>query len=349
MKKSELRGHFADFSQRELYYREHPSHELSSFFRFLDQMNLKDENNIYILPRETLDGSLGYPPDDKDYFWNQLKGSHSRFLIKKATRFYREPFMKADFTAIRYVYSGQCLLHTGTEDLILHENDMIMVNPGFVMSQELGEKDHVFTMMLDRDYVRNHLLKNIRDANDITWFFNDYVSNEKGGQRSIIFHGGQDERIREVIESILCEQIDPSRYGDVLMDSYLRILLTYLLETPHSYQRTMHTHPEKITGILNYISEHYRDVTLQDLADHFGYSAKYISQMFHVRTGKSFKEYVTALRMEEVSFQLRNSTHSVESIMHQSGFTNETYFYHQFQKIYGMTPAAYRRKDQTTA
>lgn len=342
MKKTELRNHFQDFSRRELYYRDHPVHELSSFYRYLDQMHLKDENSIYILPQNILAEQKSYPFGDRDYFWDRLRGFHSRFVIKKATRFYREPFIKADFTSIRYVYSGQCLMHTINQDLILQTNDMIMTNPGFVMSQELGEKDHVFTMMFDRDYVRKHLLKNVSNANDITRFFDDYVTGEEGGQKFIIFHGGDDERIRDVIDAILCEQIDPTEYSDILMDSYLRILLTYLLETPYSYQRHSKRDSEKISGILNYISENFHDTTLKDLSDHFGYSPKYISQMFRKRTGTSFKEYITGLRMEEVCFQLKNTDQSVEKIMHQAGFTNETYFYRQFQKRNGMTPAEFR-------
>ena len=176
MRKSEINDHLFELSDTEKSYLSHPETTLSDFFRFLDKMGLKDENGVYIMKEDLIDKTFEIRNSTKTDFWSRFDNSiHQRdFVIKKATRFYREPFMHANVVALRYVYSGECIIYTHNKKMVLRQNDAILLNNDFVLSQHLKNKeDIVFTLIFKRDYIARLLQKNVVTSNQITRIFFD--------------------------------------------------------------------------------------------------------------------------------------------------------------------------------
>ena len=98
---------------------------------------------------------------------------------------------------------------------------------------------------------------------------------------------------------------------------------------------------------MDYINNNYQDVSLNDIANKFGYNPKYISRLIKTSTNKNFKDYILEKRMAQVETYLKNSNLSIHEIMIQTGLTNETYFYKKFKELYGMSPSDYRKSQQT--
>ena len=344
METKELLAHMDDISSREIEYRNNPLHGLSPFYQYLETIGCKDENSIYFIPQSMLKaGSSSINPNSQPFFWDNINQFSENFVIKKATRFYREPFMYGDFIAFRYVYRGQCHLYTPDRTIVLKANDLIMMNRGFVFSQELGENDHVFTMMINQDFIRQHLLGSGLTSEVFSDLFLDYMSNTDSLQKYIVFHGNDNLHIRTVIEEILCSQFDRRHYYDTLMEYLLKILFMYLADCPNDYDQSNSKSMRRIAGIINYTSENYRTVTLGELEERFGYSAKYISRLFAGATGMSFKEYILNLRLEGFTRNLLNTDRPLDQLMAEEGISNESYFYTQFRQLYQLTPSAYRR------
>lgn len=345
METKELLEHMSDISQREQEYRDNPLHGLSPFYNYLEQHGYKDENNIYYIPDSMLQAGSGNINNNRSsYFWDALGNHSANFVIKKATRFYREPFMYGNFIALRYVYSGQCHLYAPNQELILSTNDLIILNSGFVMSQELGENDHVFTMMINQKFIRQHLLSGTIASNSISDLFLDYISNSESMQKHIIFHGGNNDHIRTVIEEILCNQFDWKDYSESLMENLLKILFLYLSDCPTEHSRQPRKSARAIAGIINYTNRNYRSISLRELEDRFGYNAKYISRLFASIMGISFKDYILNLRMENFCHNLISGTDPVDKLIADEGITNESYFYAKFREHFGMSPSQYRRQ-----
>ena len=346
MEVTELKKHMNDISQREQDYRDNPLHGLSSFYSFLEEHGYKDENNIYFIPNTLLNaGSGNFNNNGSLYFWDALSNYSENFVIKKATRFYREPFMYGDFIAFRYVYSGQCHLYMPNQELILDTNDLIIMNSGFVMSQELGENDHVFTMIINQTFIRQHLLSSAVTSNSISDLFMDYISNSENMQKYIIFHGGNNTHIRTVIEELLCNQFDWKDYSEDLMETLLKTLFLYLSDCPTEHSQQTRKSARAIAGIINYTSQNYRTVTLNELENKFGYNAKYISRLFASVVGTSFKDYILDLRMESFCRNLRNTREPVDQLIAEEGVSNESYFFSKFRDHFGMSPSQYRKQN----
>ena len=348
MEVNELLSHMNDISEKEINYRDHRSLFLSPFYQYLEQINQKDENGIYTMTHDLLNSSNTRKATSitRPYFWDNLSDDTPGFIIKKASRFYREPYSRAEFIALRYVYSGNCQIFTPHKNIVLSKGDLIMLSPGFVFSQQLEEDDHVFTMMFDKTYIRETILKGILSSNDISELLVNYVSDREISQNYIIFHTKDNLRVKQTIEEILCEKIDPGTYTQEMMSSLLKILLIQMLYCPYEFANNNTRNLQKIAGMMNYVDLHYKDVTLSDLAEEFGYSEKYVSRLFQKATGVSFKDYIFNLKYENICFKLVNPDLPVDEIIHAEGISNETYFFHRFREIYGVTPSEYRHNNR---
>ena len=99
---------------------------------------------------------------------------------------------------------------------------------------------------------------------------------------------------------------------------------------------------ERIVDIMNYLKNHYKDVTLDELADNFNLSKPYLSKYIKEKSGMTFQDAVKKARMKKAKVLLRESNQNVETIAASVGYENVEHFNRQFKKLYGMTPLEYR-------
>jgi AraC-like DNA-binding protein len=65
--------------------------------------------------------------------------------------------------------------------------------------------------------------------------------------------------------------------------------------------------------------------------------------LFKQETGKSPAQYLKDVRMRKAQKMLRTTFVSVKQIVKRVGLRSNSHFVHDFRKIHGMTPTAYRR------
>ena len=101
---------------------------------------------------------------------------------------------------------------------------------------------------------------------------------------------------------------------------------------------------ERIVDIMNYIQNHYQDVTLDVLVEQFHLTKPYLSKYIKQKAGMTFQEAVKAARMKKARILLKESTLTVESIATEVGYENVEHFNRLFKKIYNMTPSQFQRE-----
>lgn len=95
--------------------------------------------------------------------------------------------------------------------------------------------------------------------------------------------------------------------------------------------------------VKQYIAEHYgEDITLNLLAEQVYLSPNYLSNMFTKVTGCSLHKYLKQFRMKKAQELLDNSNMKIVDICKTVGYPTPSYFIKTFQKMYGVTPSAYR-------
>lgn len=63
--------------------------------------------------------------------------------------------------------------------------------------------------------------------------------------------------------------------------------------------------------------------------------------------GQSPTEFINELRINYAASQLIHSDEKIYSIAMNSGFPNLSHFYHQFKKVYSISPAVFRKRQQS--
>lgn len=343
MFRSELLEHIYDLTPSEEERLRSGNAVPSRFYEYMDLIGRKDERGVYHLP----DSHFKLPVKRSDpTIWGRLENSPHQdiVLVKKASRFYQEPYAYADFISLRYVYSGQTHIHTLDSDFYLKENDLCLLSNGFTFSQFLHNKeDLVFTIMFEKDYLLKNVLEDVTGGDLIAKFILDYICGKTSSHNYIIFHGGKNDRIRHVMEDILCEYMDPSVYGKELIETYIKLFLFEMLGCQYTYEENPESrHSYALAEVLARIDTEYETLTLDQLAGDIGYNSSYLSRMIKNETGMNFKDLILRKRMEHASILLKNSGLPIREIMLRCGLANESYFYKKFKEFYGCSPKEYR-------
>ena len=100
-----------------------------------------------------------------------------------------------------------------------------------------------------------------------------------------------------------------------------------------------------IDQLIYYVDRHYEeDLTLKDIADHFGYNSAYLGKKFKRKMDESFLNYLEKVRMEKATDLLKESHLMVYEIADKVGYNNIDYFYKKFKHFYHISPNEYRRQ-----
>lgn len=120
------------------------------------------------------------------------------------------------------------------------------------------------------------------------------------------------------------------------------MLQTLFLSIARRYRIEKHQDPQPIhEQILEYMVDHSDQVSLQSVAQHFGYHPNYVSSMIRRKTGRTFSEILLEKRMERAVLLMKHTTLSIEEISVLLGYSNHSNFYKAFKEYYGVTPREY--------
>lgn len=84
-------------------------------------------------------------------------------------------------------------------------------------------------------------------------------------------------------------------------------------------------------------------LSLEIIAREIGISPNYLGQLFTQATGKRFRDYLTARRMDRAKELLLHTPLRIYEVAQQVGIHNAQYFASVFHKHHGVTPGALRR------
>lgn len=100
---------------------------------------------------------------------------------------------------------------------------------------------------------------------------------------------------------------------------------------------------ERVKEIHAYIKEHYNDITLASMAEHFHLTEPYLSKFIKEKTGETFGNLVKKCRLNKACHILKTSNMLVEDISNMVGYENPEHFIRVFKSYIGLTPIQYRK------
>lgn len=145
--------------------------------------------------------------------------------------------------------------------------------------------------------------------------------------------GGKD------IRSLLLDICSMS--SETELEERCQALLSRLTEAIASGNRKPEQDPVKTA--TKYMERHYGEpLTLKDVADQVFLNAAYFSTLFKQKTGLSFIEKLTDIRIREARKLLASTEDKMASIAERTGFANIRHFNRVFKNETGQTPKDYR-------
>lgn len=85
-----------------------------------------------------------------------------------------------------------------------------------------------------------------------------------------------------------------------------------------------------------------RQLSVRDVAEHFGYHPDYISSLFRKNYGLSLKQYINNAQISAIKGLLVTTNLSMKELAAQLGWDNENEFIHFFKYHSGISPAKFR-------
>ena len=104
--------------------------------------------------------------------------------------------------------------------------------------------------------------------------------------------------------------------------------------------------PGNIIGqVKEYIEENYmKNIGIAQIAYNLKVTPNYLSMLFHKKTGKTFVEYITEVRMEKAEKLLSGPQIKISEVSKMVGYYSPRYFSRLFKKKYGCYPSEYSNK-----
>lgn len=121
-----------------------------------------------------------------------------------------------------------------------------------------------------------------------------------------------------------------------------REMLEYVLQN-YNNDLTSKSGRQLVGTIIQYTTDYYRTVTLEEVSNKFYINKNYFCSLFKSETGESYLEFLTKVRMEEAKRLLKDSDLKAYEIAELVGYSDQRYFSQVFRKHTGMKPTDYRK------
>lgn len=159
-----------------------------------------------------------------------------------------------------------------------------------------------------------------------------------------------DGQVFELLSKMYGQLLEKETGYELLMQSYF-YQLEYLLVTKYRKLEVMeellkkNKQLKRLGRITEYLKEHYtEEISLDKLAEIFGYSPTYLSRMFRKYARINYKDYLQSVRLEHAVKELEQTDHQIGEIALRQGFPNSKAFSTLFREKYGILPNEYRKK-----
>jgi AraC-like DNA-binding protein len=113
---------------------------------------------------------------------------------------------------------------------------------------------------------------------------------------------------------------------------------------------TRHPNSVLLARAIEYVESNLaQEISRDEVARSVGLSVSHFSRLMRAKTGWSFTELLTRLRVDRACHLLAHTDLGLADIALESGFGDQSYFSRVFRRRLGETPGAYRRSRQREA
>lgn len=254
---------------------------------------------------------------------------------------------------IEFLYaSGECDLEVmvGGEIVPLRTGELVIIS---------SDVPHSFRSKLPQGvnncYICIKAMPDVLFYSKNSFFDKKYVMSFLGGEGSRYRHFLAEEiqgsRISDTFVRAVEEWVNKD-YGyeislkEQVTDIFLWAVRRLHQSGYHMSSRTGDDSEENVRLIrraVEYVHDNFATADEAQTAAYINVSYSHFSRLFRRVTGKSFKDYLLATRIDAAERMLLGSDESITEVALSCGFATSSHFIDRFKHIKGMTPRQYRR------
>lgn len=164
-----------------------------------------------------------------------------------------------------------------------------------------------------------------------------------GGMPVISLSPKSQKRIKVWFEELAAEtELQTPQSADVQRSLITLILAEIARANPELGENT--TKSSLVSDALHYIQQYsLTPISLTDVASAVGRTAPHVAARVKEETGFTVGTWIASARVAKAALLLQHTDLAVDQIAPHVGWQDTTHFIRQFRKIYGTTPAAWRK------
>lgn len=265
-------------------------------------------------------------------------------VVRKRGRYFPQVQYCCRHFEFIYVYSGQCelickgsqyelrrgdfcLLEYGAPHCILNHTDGCILIEVCLLPEMMNQ---ICALLLGGQSILSHFFRSVLYG--------------KSNYPMITFHTGDHQAVKKYTLAMLNTPQNADPVSRMQMEAFLNILFVLLLRYfPPEQAQPVALDGGGIPEIMEYINEHYLDVTLRSLAEAFGYSDSHMSKLISTSCQMPFSDLIRRIRMRHAAWLLRNTNLPVTQIAAEVRCIDTSHFGKNFRKEFGMAPREYRQ------
>ncbi len=245
-----------------------------------------------------------------------------------------------------YVTSGTYRVFANDDEYIVNTGDLIMFRSNsihriYTTSQEFNEyvvikiKPEIFSKLSSTDESSANILRFVlHDKAKILWKRDEIESCDMIDSIRAIRH----ELSKELPASDVYMKI-------AIVSLFVNILRFDAKQGSESSYAVKVAVTRQIYKAITFINQNYeQNISASDCAAHVNMSYSYFSRSFKNVTKKSFKQYLTEIRINHAEKELTLTDKSVTDICFSCGFSDVSYFIAQYKAVRGKTPHRFRKE-----
>ena len=249
------------------------------------------------------------------------------------------------FVEMNYMYKGNCYQMINGNQILLKEGQLLLMDRDTVHSIEpLEQNDLLINLLIQNDSINTSILKNMVESNSLVYSFLVDASSDSSHDHYLILETDHNPGVINILNHILEEYYFSDNYSLLYIQHLLPLLFIELSRQLENQIINHSFYEQDILDMIQYIDDHYSEIDLPKLSEHFGYNKNYASDKLKKATGYSFNDLLNRKRLAMFTHYLKEKSYSIEEIAYMLGYESPSALYKICKKYYGLTPNQYKKK-----
>ena len=264
--------------------------------------------------------------------------------VRTHTRFVHFPVHRHNYVEFMYVVQGEITHVIDGKELTLYKGDLLMLNQYVEHAIHRAEFEDIGINFIALPEFFEIPLGMLQEKNVLAEFIAGAFRQKSPVPHYLIFRLKENPQIENLMENMIESMLYEYMNEDVINQYSMGLVFLYLLNHLEnlSHNSSMDYKETIVQSVLEYINSDCKNANLTKIAADTHQSVTVLSKLIKQKTGANFQDLLQQRRFQAAVKLLEETDLSIEDISLDVGYENQSYFFRQFKKRFGMTPRSYR-------